>query len=257
MQYSRFLSPETEKRIYHSYISALGRIFRHIPHDGIEVMDQDWNNLLVLDACRYDTFESVNWLPGTLKKVQSQATSTPQWLQRNFTEQYDDVVYVAGNPYVSKLAHDGNFNADNHFHHVEHVWEYGWEDTVGVPPKAINEATEKMREQYPDKRLILHYMQPHEPFLGDTNFHELRGDGWESIQKIWHDPAVKEAYRENLELVLDTVEDVLPNLTGDTVITADHGEILQKKYGLIRHPKDVFIKELYEIPQFDVDMTEF
>ncbi len=245
------------KRLHHGYISLLGTLFRTRGNDGIKVMEQEWDHLLVLDACRYDTFEAVNELPGELTQVKSQATSTPQWLKRNFTDQYDDIVYVAGNPYVSNLANDGYFDAAEHFHHVEHVWDHGWEETIGVPPEAINEAASEIREQYPDKRLVLHYMQPHEPFLGETNFHDMRGGSWDDLMAIWDSDDVADAYRENLELVLDAIEDVLPQLDGDVVITADHGELLEWTYGLIRHPKDVFISELQDVPWFRVDMAAY
>ena len=72
----------------------------------------------------------------------------------------------------------------------------------------------------------------------------------------WLEPEVVEAYESNLEYVLNELEEVLPFLEGETVITADHGEILQGKYGFVNHPKDVFLKELREVPWFTVDQNE-
>lgn len=236
------------KTLYHLYIRLVALPFKIKPHDGIAVMEQEWDNLLVLDACRYDTFQKLNTIPGDLQNVKSRATSTPQWLKRNFTDTYDNVVYVAGNPYVSDLANDGYFNAEDHFHHVEHVWDTGWDDDLHtVPPEAINEAARRMQEKYPDRRLILHYMQPHEPFIGDTNFLHIEERGWDRVKQVWFHPDLKQAYDDNLRLVLDAVDDLLPHLEGKIVITADHGELFGT-YGLIRHPKDVFLKTLYEVP---------
>lgn len=35
------------------------------------VMDEDWDNLLILDACRFDMFENRNILPGQLDYIYS------------------------------------------------------------------------------------------------------------------------------------------------------------------------------------------
>lgn len=241
------------KYLYYAYVRVLGRLLRHRWRDGERVMDREWDNLIVLDACRYDTFSEVNPLDGELEKIQSVGTSTPQWLKRNFTDQYDDVVYISANPYVSKIATDGYFDAEDHFHHVEHVWDTGWsEEGNTVPPENLNDAVREMLDDYPDKRFIIHYMQPHEPFLGDTRVN-VEGEDWTARRwKQWHHPDIEQAYRENLELVLAAVDDIVDELDGRTVITSDHGEVLDGKYSLINHPKDVFIPDLQDVPWFVV-----
>jgi len=35
---------------------------RFVTHDGIDVMERDWDDLLILDVCRYDCFADVNCL---------------------------------------------------------------------------------------------------------------------------------------------------------------------------------------------------
>ncbi|MDY6768806.1 MAG: hypothetical protein SVW02_01730, partial [Candidatus Nanohaloarchaea archaeon] len=179
--------------------------------------------------------------------------STPQWLARNFSGDHDDIVYAAGNPFVSGLANDGGFDLEEHVHHVEHVWDADWdEDKRTTPPTAVNQAGLKLQKEFPDKRLILHYMQPHEPFIGDTNFQHLDVEGWERAKAMWWSDDIEQAYRDNLQVVLDAVEEVLPELEGEKVITADHGELFGK-YGLVRHPKEVFLEELCTVPWLEVE----
>jgi hypothetical protein len=52
--------------------------------DGINVLEEDWDNLVILDACRYDLFKQVNDISGDLQKRQSQASMTAEFLNRNF-----------------------------------------------------------------------------------------------------------------------------------------------------------------------------
>lgn len=52
-------------------------------NDGIAVFDQDWDVLVILDACRYDAFREHASLPGRLQAVTSQGSVTPEWLHAN------------------------------------------------------------------------------------------------------------------------------------------------------------------------------
>lgn len=53
-------------------------ILRHKNHEGVNVVDEEWDNLIVLDSCRYDAFEEVNSLQGRLMKKTSKGTTTIQ-----------------------------------------------------------------------------------------------------------------------------------------------------------------------------------
>ncbi len=240
------------QRVYHGYIWFLGKLLGWRRRNGTRVMEREWDNLVVLDACRADAFEELNPFQGNLEFVKSVATETPQWLKRNFTEEYDDIVYISGNPYVSELASDGYFDAEEHFHDVYHVWRDGWDENLGtVPPGEVTSAFRRAREDHPEKRFVLHYMQPHEPFIGDTRIES--GDGWKGVWDRWTDEDLETAYRDNLRLVLEEVEELVGEMEGKTMVTSDHGEILNPRFGLIRHPKDVFLKELYRVPWLEIE----
>ena len=73
----------------------------------MNIMDEDWDVIIILDACRYDYFKKTypKFLKGKLKKVQSIASNTPGWLKKTFKDIYKNIVYVSANPHInSKMA---------------------------------------------------------------------------------------------------------------------------------------------------------
>lgn len=53
--------------------------------DGVDVFTEDWDNLIILDACRYDMLESAS-IEGTLEHRISRGSNTVEFLFGNFTE---------------------------------------------------------------------------------------------------------------------------------------------------------------------------
>lgn len=134
----------------------------------ISIMEEDWDYLIVIDACRYDYFSKLykNYLNGELKKFISLGCGTLEWCKESFKINYDDVIYVSANPYINSKFEIKGFKARNHFHKIIDVWDEGWSDELGtVHPKEVNKAVKNVKNNYPNKRLIIHYLQPHEPYL--------------------------------------------------------------------------------------------
>lgn len=237
-----------------------------------EAMDESWDNLIILDGCRYDMFEELNTIAGTLQKRHSKGSSTSEFLRRNFTNQYDDTVYVTANPQYRVNEIEGSFYA------IIDVWDHGWDDDLKtVPPEVVTDAAIEAHETYPNKRLLVHYMQPHYPFIGpegerlgetrgfETVFEEMEGrtakryDAWTKLEAgEVETEEVKRAYWENLEIVLPTVETLLDRIDGKSVVTSDHGNLLgeyvfpfvTKQYG---HPSGLRAKNLIEVPWLVID----
>lgn len=143
------------------------------------IRSEDWDCLIILDACRYDYFERVydDYLTGELVKVQSIASDTPGWLCGTFMdeESFDDVVYVSANPFVNskgrKLIEE--FDATEHFEKIVDVWDWKFNlKYMTVLPENMGKATRLARAKYPRKRLISHFMQPHWPYLSKEPFRE-------------------------------------------------------------------------------------
>jgi len=74
--------------------------------------------------------------------------------------------YISGNPYINSKVETAGFDAKKHFYKVIDVWDFGWDERIGtVPPREINRAALRCYLKYPGKRFIIHYMQPHAPYL--------------------------------------------------------------------------------------------
>lgn len=133
----------------------------------------DWRTLAVLDACRFDVFEDRvdGYLEGDLEPVRSpvdpsDGIATSEWCKATFREPMEDVVYVSSTPHVNSRTPVRGFDGAATFHEVVDVWATDWDDAIGtVRPEAVTEAAVDVAERYPGKRVIVHYMQPHYPYL--------------------------------------------------------------------------------------------
>lgn len=236
----------------------------------VRVTEEEWDYLIVLDACRYDYFRRYNSINGKLEKKISMGSCTPEWLKENFNGYYKDIVYISANPYISNVEFQGGymtFRGYEHFYRVESVWNYAWDEETGsVHPRKVVEATLRVKEKFPNKRLIIHFIQPHAPYIGETRISrkevnvadETPKD--ETIQEIWRlvrngkipINKLKKAYEDNLKLVLKEVQRLIEKLEGKIVITSDHGECFGEWF-VFSHPWGVYIKELVEVPWLTIE----
>ncbi|MDX1522566.1 MAG: hypothetical protein R3264_13140, partial [Anaerolineae bacterium] len=106
---------KARRKVLRKYYNLLRRYYRRYPSQGIRVLDEEWDYLIILDACRYDHFVQMNTLEGQLEKKISRASNTNEWLRKNFTGYYDDIVYVSGNPRCSDFELSG-FKGSDHFY---------------------------------------------------------------------------------------------------------------------------------------------
>jgi len=223
---------------------------------GIDVFEEDWDTLVVLDACRYDIFEQRHALPGRLDRRESRASDTEEFLRANFGGRaLHDVVYVTGNPQLFRK------DIDTSLHAVKNVWrEDGWDDRYRtVLPEKMTEWTLEAAREFPYKRLVVHYMQPHYPFIGGTGREHFENGSlafWNRVESgeiDASDHVLELAYRENLDIVLPHVEELLAELDGKTVVTADHGQMLGERAGVLPrryygHPGGVYHENLVAVP---------
>jgi len=253
-------------------------LFRH--NNGIYILQEAWDSLIILDACRYDVFEEIyrqRKMKGTLEYRISRGTDTISFLLENFGDKRfnskcKEIVYVTANPFVNKYL-------KGKFHKIISVWNFGWDEELGVvPPESVYEAALKAVRKYKGKRFIIHFMQPHYPYItapeiADDSLKELREAVLQG-RKICPKPIKRhilkisqsnfyltidkeihfKAYKENLRLAMPYVEKLIDILPGKTVVTADHGEAfgetlcsfkLIKIYG---HPAQVRIPVLTKVP---------
>lgn len=245
--------------------------------DGIDVMSQNWDNLILLDACRYDVFEDQSALEGNLRGVLSKGSRSWEFMQANFTgRELHDTIYVTANPYVGYLD-------DSTFYTVDSLLDCWQEEPGTVPPEEVVQAASELHEEYPNKRLIVHFMQPHLPYLGATADRcrervDLRGyqpsndspvsaeesgmSWWAAVRRGYISrEETRQAYSETLEIVIQNARELVEQINGKSVISADHGEMLgeritpltHRRYG---HPKRLFTEELRKVPWFELPCEE-
>lgn len=250
------------KAVLATYVELVRKFYDVRPTRGIRVVDEEWDVLVVLDACRYDYFEELHDFEGTLQKRRSRGSSTSEWLEENFTDYYDDIVYVSANPRISDTEVDG-FRGTDHFHEVRNVWKSNWDpDLNTVKPADVTDAAIRLRAEYPDKRLVVHYIQPHAPWIGetrlsdrDTTIEDPTPSEWIETGKTWGtmlnegkpEATVRQAYEDNLGLVLEEVKRLVDSLGGRIVVTSDHGECFGEKF-FIEHPRGIHVDELVAVP---------
>lgn len=231
--------------------------------EGVSIMDRDWDNILILDACRFDLFSECNNFSGVLKSVISRGSHTNEFLEENFdSDEFLNTIYVSASPQLTKI--------DARFRDIRLLCIDQWDEVLRtVHPETVRDVALEMDEKHPNKRLIVHFIQPHIPFIGETGkkinqpplphqpnpnrkmktvFDRLK-EGELDQETVWR------AYRENLELVLPFVEDLISDLTGRTVVTSDHGNAFGE-WGVYGHPSGIYLDCLVRVPWLVVDAEE-
>jgi hypothetical protein len=252
--------------------------------NGVEIMEQDWDTLIILDAARHDVFAQTHELQGELSSIISQASTSIDFVRSNFEEKsLSDTVYVTANGWIEKLDYDPFFYTAKTYTDFESRFEF-------YAPQNVFELATNTFENYPNKRYIIHFMQPHVPYLGkvadrlrkqiannkNVNFRDinnLRQDGEvrssKTIGSLLHaarrdwitDKELREAYVENLKIVLQYVNQIRSQLHGKTIVTSDHGELLGERIGplgdkLYGHHGYISSNHLRKVPWMELPYEE-
>jgi hypothetical protein len=225
-------------------------------------MQEDWDYLIVLDACRMDTYKKI--VNENIDHVISGGSCTQEWLEWNFNRKCNEVVYIAGNPHFATL-HLKKSIGFNPFFKVDEVWKYGWDESINtVPPRNVTKAAIESSKKYPNKKMIIHYNQPHHPFLTNKKFVEMDEGTWSTLKDglwggtkktIWYYAEkgeipirdVIEAYENNLVIVMKEVQRLKNIFKDNIVITSDHGNLFGE-YGLYGHKCNFRAEGLVKVP---------
>ena len=153
------------------YVKALQQV---LPDGGGEaIFAREWDLLVILDACRFDLLSEIastneySFLTD-ITPFRSLDSTTKAWMARNFTAgrrtEMQHTAYVCGNPFSAEELNAAEFAL------LDEVWKYGWDDELGtLPPRAITDRTIAAGRNANPDRIIAHYMQPHNPFVGGAN----------------------------------------------------------------------------------------
>ncbi|WP_285266193.1 sulfatase-like hydrolase/transferase [Halobacterium salinarum] len=253
---------------------------------GTNVYERDWDVLVILDACRVDTLREVADEYDFIENVEtmwSVGSQSDEWMANTFTEDYRSDIekthYVTGNGHVGQLFERHDLPPKNNttpvdfsrwdlvdlstFDAVDMVWKEHHDETyhVAIPRIMTDHAIQASREENPD-RLMVHYMQPHLPYIGQAVREgrpptALEQEGYEQLETGDAErEEVYDLYEETLRFVLDDIEELLENVDAETVaITADHGEAFGefRAYG---HPEGFPHPIVKKVPWVETTATD-
>jgi hypothetical protein len=248
-----------------------------------DVMSEDWDNLIILDGFRYDFFESNNNIDGELSSIISQGSHSTEFLEKTFVgKKFHDTVYITSNPHAPRYINE------DVFYFMKSVYS---PDRVSKPrehyPEKVIDMALPIIDEHPNKKHIIHLMQPNVPFLGPTA-EKLRerlfeqenitfvgmepselpdsysprmvlGELKEAAEKGYiSDEELKKAYEENTTIALRHAQQLLEEIEGKTGITADHGEMLGEplppmNFKQYSHKRHLYVDELRKVPWLVID----
>jgi hypothetical protein len=228
-----------------------GRVFSSAIYDVLPydtVVERDWDNLVILDAARYDMFVDNVALQGDTSKRITAGSHSLDFVNHNFAgRKLHDTVCVTANGWYS-MAEDLDFYQLIELYTSKDTDERRGtalpldcvdSHTGAVLPEAVADATRAAHAASPDKRIVAHFMQPHIPYIPHTN---KWGDTDDSVllpeeseftlakESRLSISTLRDWYVDNLLYVVSVVSALLDEVGGKTVITADHGENLGDVY---------------------------
>ncbi|MFP4174872.1 MAG: hypothetical protein ACLFSW_03735 [Halobacteriales archaeon] len=234
---------------------------------GTNVYERDWDVLIILDACRVDLLRSVadeyDFIGSVdeVDRVESVGSMSKEWMAKTFDDDHADE--VADTVYVTSNAFSERILDEDDFLELDEVWRYAWdEDEDTVLPRPVTDRAIRAARQHDPDRLVVHYIQPHHPFLSIDGF-EAATFGPDSADtvvdalrkgKIERDRFMR-AYRDNLRTALDDVELLLSNVDADVAITADHGDALGE-WGVYDHPVGFLHPAVRTVPWVETQATD-
>ncbi|HIQ13632.1 MAG TPA: hypothetical protein EYH44_04535 [Thermoprotei archaeon] len=239
------------------------------------IHDINWDILIVLDACRYDAYKSsrASKLPGNIEYAWSPASITPHWIMRTWLDnKWNDIIYISANIFVNKslgvrkhLHRLFLYDLRDKFMDIIEVWRRGMDRKLyTVTPWTVYRSYKmaKLRMELKgmrlgrDYRMVIHFMQPHTPYINHWKINRLIYSldkeimksgtrlGFEylyipylrrHLSKRDVDNLIWNGYMDNLNIALSYVEKIIGENKGKTIIiTSDHGEMMGE-YNLYFH----------------------
>jgi hypothetical protein len=185
-------------------IGRIQQFFLDLFGIGDEIYSEPWDLLVILDACRLDVMRDVADEYSFIDEVDSRfskGSTSRQWMRRNFTDEWADDIkntaYITANTFSDEM-----FDEDE-FEYFDQVWKYAVDEEMGVvSPRTMTDRAISCGRELDVERMIIHYMQPHQPLVTNPDF-----DYFSKLRngEITREEAI-DAYTENLRAVLDDVE---------------------------------------------------
>jgi len=224
-------------------------------------------------ATEYDFITDIN-------RIWSLGASSPEWMVHTFDKKYSNELsttsYLTSNAWAKWIIEDQLHPNNQHLNHpglsrlrkygdwnlidpddlngLEYIYEYVPEEervneqydedgelmAGGAPPHYVTDRGIAVGRKEASKRMILHYTQPHRPYLANATSEERPLYPYEVhpfnfLYEGGDREVVWQAYLDELRWVLNQVDVLLNNVDAEkVVISADHGEALGE-YDIFNH----------------------
>lgn len=236
-------------------------------HQTTSIWDEDWDLLVVLDACRPEWLRKVqseyNFI-SEVDTIHSVGSHSDEWISNTFNHEYadqmEDTIYITGNHYADGLENSNLATFETA--HDYGGWAY---DSASPPAHIITDLAVTTARETNWERCIVHYMQPHKPFLSrEGERHEFSVKDWslgyEPYRRYLDGKISMEdlhaGFISNLKYVLEEVELLLANVdASSTVLTSDHGQSLGED-GLWDHTAGVKHPSVRRVPWVETIATD-
>ncbi|WP_176451466.1 hypothetical protein [Halorubrum sp. Eb13] len=232
---------------------------------GTNVFSCDWDVLILLDTCRVDALREVapeyDFI-SNINQKRSVGGRSPEWIAKTFVEEYESTIqntaYLSANVFSKQILQERHHESVpptevnlaysllgrlptvdvSSLGHFEYLYEYepvgeegpfGHKDG-GTPPRYVTDRAIAVGRDHDFDRLILHYLQPHPPYVANAvesgrKLKRHESDWWGYLGSTGDYETIWNTYLDELRYVLDDVEILLNNLDAERVaISADHGE---------------------------------
>lgn len=218
------------------------------------IFAKDWDNLIILDACNHIVAKQYNWECEYMSAHRSRATNSKEFFLNEVSgRDLTDTVYISANAWVDELYDEADFNL-----HELIVVDINDPEDMATNVKSI-------AGKYENKRVVAHFMQPHFPVLSDD--YKKVNEEWyaDRPMNMWHNKMIDnlnyditkerliEAYEANLRTILPIIKNLVEDIRGKTVISADHGQIFDERVRPIPikmwgHPQGAYANNLLNVP---------
>lgn len=257
-----------EPRTYRIYKWVLQQAtqYRHKPTLFNKISETDWDLLIILDACRYDTLVDV------ADSVVVEPAISPVTVTQRFVEEVNRQDLLEGTTYVSANPTTRDLDTEN----INHVpaYDFGWDDSLStVKPQEVYSAVGDLVRS--GESVVAHTLQPHYPHIcklgsevvpvpGGLHPRSLGARQEETpiqnipyafFRGICNSNTAHQSYKACTRYAWEEAKDQAVRLAeeGYTVaITADHGELLGE-WEMAGHPWNVRLRPLVEVPWVVID----
>ncbi|MDZ7730952.1 MAG: hypothetical protein U5K37_08635 [Natrialbaceae archaeon] len=193
------------------------------------IWDKDWDLLVILDACRPEwvkTVEDDYEYIDNVDTIHSVGSHSKEWILNTFDDRYSsemkETIYITGNHY-GDLINESKLAA---FESAQDYGEWAY-DSASPPANVVTDLAVNASRNSDWERCIVHYMQPHKPFISKTSSRDdISVQDWSIAYKpyrmvfdgrISKDELI-EGFISNLQYVLDEVTILLENIEAPTAI---------------------------------------